>query len=101
MPATSNTPTQTVASREKARNAERRASGISGHTTSASWTRPPIQRHAADRWTQSASSDFHDEPTSAAECPDKERPEANASPSTNAGQSSTARSVSHDRKRKA
>ncbi len=92
---------QIVARREKARNAPRRASGISGQTTSPSWTRPPIQRQAAERCAQSASSDFQEEPASAAEWPDSESPEANARPRTKAGHRNAARSVSQARKRSA
>src|SRR5512141_801597 len=92
---------QTVASLEKARNVVRRASGTSGQTTTASWTRPPIHRHAAERWAQSAISDFHEEPRSTAEWPDNERPETKPSPRTNAGQRRTVRSVSQARKRNA
>ena len=42
--------------------------------------RPPIQRQAAERCAQSASSDFHDEPASAAEWPDSESPDTNPRP---------------------
>src|SRR5256714_8210222 len=89
---------QTVASREKASSTVRLASGSSGQTTSVSWTSPPIQRQAAERCAQSASSDFHDEPASAAECPESESPEENARLSKKAGHRSTARSVSQARK---
>src|SRR5438876_362077 len=80
MPAASKSATSTVANNEKRKKAGRRNSGASGRTTSASWTSPPTKRQAADRCTQSAISDVQDEPASAAECPDNERPDANPSP---------------------
>src|SRR6266545_3391202 len=64
-------------------------------------TSPPIQRQAAERCAQSASSDFQEEPASAAEWPDSESPEANARPRTKAGHRNAARSVSQARKRSA
>ena len=88
----------TVARREKRRKAFRRSSGSSGQTTKASCTSPPTQSDAAARCAQSASCESHDDPASAAEWPESERPEANASESANAGQSSTVRSVSQARK---
>src|SRR5437016_14081164 len=88
----------TVASRENASSTARRASGSSGQTTAVSCTSPPIQRQAAERCAQSASSDFHDEPASAAECPESESPEENARLSKKAGHRSTVRSVSQARK---
>jgi hypothetical protein len=92
---------QTVASRENDRNAGRRISGSSGQTTNASWMRPPIHRHAAERCAQSASCDFHEEPASAAECPESDSPDAKPRPSKNASQRSAIRSVSQARKRNA
>src|SRR5436309_14633254 len=100
-PAASSTPTQTVASREKDKNADRLSSGMSGHTTRVSITSPPIQSVAAERCAQSASSDFQEEPESAAEWPESESPDANPRPVRKAGQSSTVRSVSQARKSKA
>src|SRR5207244_11084894 len=98
VPAAIRSATSTVATLENRRKADLRRSGASGSTTTASCTSPPIHRHAAERWTQSASSDFHDAPASAAEWPESESPDANPSPSRKAGNKKTLRSVSHDRK---
>src|SRR6266511_5620436 len=92
-------PTRTAASCEKRRKASRRSAVAVGQTTKASCASPPTQRQAAERCTQSASSERHEEPVSTAECPESERPEQSTSPSTRAGQSSTGRSVSQARKR--
>src|SRR5205823_1804683 len=80
------------ANREKRRKAVRRSAGAFGQTTKASCTSPPIQRAAADRCAQSASSERHDEPGSTAEWPESERPDAKPIPSRSAGQSSSRRS---------
>src|SRR2546423_14052710 len=97
MPAQTRHATSTEARREKRRNAARRSSGAAGQTTATSWTSPPIQSVAAERWIQSASSESHDEPASAAEWPESERPDAKPSPSKNAGQRKSVRSGSHER----
>ena len=52
---------------------------------------------AAERCTQSASSESRLEFGSTAECPESESPLANRSPTTSAGQRSRRRSVSHAR----
>src|SRR5665647_3674347 len=97
VPAASSRATSTVARREKRRNATRRRSGAAGQTPATSCTSPPTQSAAALRCTQSASSESREWPASAAECPDNESPDANASPSTNAGHSSACLPVSHAR----
>ncbi len=88
---------QTVATREKRRNALRRSSFAVGQTTTASITSPPTQIDAAARWTKSASSESHDAPASTAECPERLSPDSNTSASTSAGQRSRIRSVSQAR----
>src|ERR671924_588161 len=95
MPAPRSAATDSVASREKRRNASRRSSRASGQTHTASTTSPPTHRRAAERWIQSASSVAHELPGSAAWCPDSDSPEANPSASKKAGQSRTTRSRSH------
>src|SRR3954451_23589204 len=87
-----------VATREKLRKARRRSSGSSGQTTKASCTSPPTHSDAAARWAQSASCESQDDPASAAEWPESERPEANASDNASAGQSGQVRSVNQARK---
>src|SRR2546423_15534614 len=101
MPAQTRHATSTEARREKRRNAARRSSGAAGHTTATSWTSPPIQSVAAERWIQSASSESHDDPASAAEWPESERPDAKPTPSGKAGQRKAVRSVSHPRESRA
>ena len=61
VPAASTSAIRTVASREKRRNASRRRAGATNQTATTSETRPPIQSDAAERCTQSAAVDRHDE----------------------------------------
>ena len=61
--------------------------------TASSMTSPPTQSDAAERCTQSASSDHFDAGGSTAECPESERPDARPSESASAGQRKRARPV--------
>src|SRR5206468_975406 len=66
--------------------------------TTTSMITPPTHREAAERCTQSASSDHFEEPRSTAEWPDSDSPEAKARERANAAQSRGRRSVSQLRK---